>query len=41
MYQFNYVDLGAGLPPAPIVPMTIYPPEWERWILDLIVHYFL
>lgn len=30
MFQFNYVDLGAGLPPAPIVNMKIYPPEWER-----------
>ena len=30
MSQFDYVDLGAGLPPAPIVTMTIYPPEWER-----------
>jgi Retroviral aspartyl protease len=30
MSLFSYVDLGAGLPPAPIVTLTIYPPEWER-----------
>jgi hypothetical protein len=30
MSVFNYVDLGTGLPPAPIVTLTIYPPEWER-----------
>jgi Retroviral aspartyl protease len=30
MAQFSYVDLGAGLPPAPIVTVKIYPPEWER-----------
>ncbi|AFY95683.1 Retroviral aspartyl protease [Chamaesiphon minutus] len=30
MFHFKYVDLGAGLPPAPIVMLTVYPPEWER-----------
>jgi hypothetical protein len=32
MLHFQYVELGAGLPPAPIVLMTVYPPEWEREI---------
>jgi hypothetical protein len=34
MSVFNYVDLGAGLPPAPIVSLTIYPPEWERKLTE-------
>jgi hypothetical protein len=34
MALFNYVDLGAGLPPAPIVSLNIYPPEWERKLIE-------
>jgi Retroviral aspartyl protease len=34
MSLFNYVELGAGLPPAPIVTLTIYPPEWERTLTE-------
>jgi Retroviral aspartyl protease len=34
MAQFNYVDLGAGLPPAPIVSVSIYPPVWERQLTE-------
>jgi hypothetical protein len=34
MSLFNYVDLGAGLPPAPIVSMSIYPPAWERQLTE-------
>jgi hypothetical protein len=34
MSLFNYVDLGAGLPPAPIVLMNIYPPQWERQLTE-------
>lgn len=34
MSLFNYVDLGAGLPPAPIVALTIYRPEWERQLTE-------
>jgi predicted aspartyl protease len=30
MLEFTYTEIGAGLPPAPIVWATIYPPEWER-----------
>lgn len=34
MSLFNYVELGAGLPPAPIVNLTIHPPEWERKLTE-------
>jgi Aspartyl protease len=34
MSVFNYVDLGAGLPPAPIVLMTIYLPKWEQKLTE-------
>ena len=34
MSLFSYVELGAGLPPAPIVTLTIYPPEWERKLAE-------
>jgi Retroviral aspartyl protease len=30
MSLFNYVEIGAGLPLAPIVSITIHPPEWEQ-----------
>jgi hypothetical protein len=34
MSLFNYVDLGAGLPPAPIVSLAIYPPKWEQKLTE-------
>jgi Aspartyl protease len=30
MLEFSYIEIGAGLPPAPIVLATIHPPDWER-----------
>jgi Retroviral aspartyl protease len=34
MSLFHYVELGAGLPPAPIVALDIYLPEWERQLTE-------